>query len=198
MGDHVFNKYTTSNVNWNVGIDSMGRTGGNFYVSNLSNGYHGILKEWWEYYNKGNDVLLISENNVVKQQFQNVYPHWNITTMDYYPELINNSEVDIFQNICSDDFNVDKKFDLIINQATLEHVYDPFRAMKNLISILKPNGVIVTHTHPPACPYHSYPRDYFRFMVDWWYDLPKYIEKIELQELYMHDNICVFTCYTKL
>ena len=77
------------------------RTGGNFPVSNLSNGYHGILKEWWDYYNKVPDVLLISENNVVKQEFQNIYPNWNIVTLDYYPELIVNSSVDIIEHICS-------------------------------------------------------------------------------------------------
>ena len=195
---HCNYKYSCQKKTWNVNICNLGRTGGNFHVSNLSNGYHGILKQWWEYYNKGTDVLLISENNVVKQQFKNIYPNWNIVTLDYYPELIENSSVDIVENICNKNFNVDKKFDLIINQATLEHVYNPFQAMENLISILKPEGILVSHTHPPACPYHSYPRDYFRFMIDWWIDLPKYIENIQLCELYMHDNLNVFTCYKKL
>src|SRR5271154_1871343 len=88
--------------------------------------------------------------------------------------------------------------DLIINQATLEHLYDPFGAMRNLISALKPGGVLVTHTHPPAMHYHAFPRDYFRFMKDWWHDLPLWIKSIELLELAMIENYHVFTCYRKI
>ena len=32
-------------------------------------------------------------------------------------------------------------------------------------------------------------------MKDWWYDLPKYISNIKLNELYMHENRYVFTLY---
>lgn len=80
----------------------------------------------------------------------------------------------------------------------MEHIYNPFKAIENLASLLKPNGILVSHTHPPAFEYHSYPRDYFRFMLDWWYDLPNYIKNIELIELYQHGDRHVFTCYKKL
>jgi len=55
---HCNYTYSCQNKTWNVNICNLGRTGGNFYVSNLSNGYHGILKQWWEYYNKGTDCFV--------------------------------------------------------------------------------------------------------------------------------------------
>jgi hypothetical protein len=66
------------------------------------------------------------------------------------------------------------------------------------MSVLKPNGIIVSHSHPPGFGYHQYPRDYFRFMIDWWIDLQKYIKKIELLEVYMYNNKHVFTMYRKI
>ena len=35
-------------------------------------------------------------------------------------------------------------------------------------------------------------------MIDWWIDLPKYIDGIELLEVCMKNNAHVFSCYKKL
>ena len=174
--------------------------GKRFFVSNLSGGYHGIMKQYWDEYTTGTSiyVLLISENNTVKEEYQKYYPLWNITTIDNYPEISTFSSCDIKGDICSFINPITNKYDLIINQATLEHVYNPFQAMHNLINSLKINGIIVSHTHPPDQIYHQYPRDYFRFMIDWWIDLEKYINNIELAELYMYKNVHVFSVYRKI
>jgi glycosyltransferase involved in cell wall biosynthesis len=199
MSTHKNYYYSKINKDWDFNIYENNYTiGGLFKCSNLSGGYHGILKQYWEYYNQGNDVLLISENNKVKEEFNSIYPNWKITTIDFYPEISSMANnVDICGNICGELNPLINKYDLIINQATLEHVYNPFKAMSNLIDSLKPNGIIVTHTHPPAQEYHQYPKDYFRFMIDWWVDLPNYINNIELLEIYMHNNAHVFSCYRK-
>lgn len=156
------------------------------------------MQQWWEYYNSGVNVLLISENNKVKEDFQKIYPNWKIVTIDNYPEISKVNDVDIIGDICNNNNPINDKYDLIINQATLEHVYNPFQAMNNLVKSLNTGGILLTHTHPPNQEYHQYPRDYFRFMIDWWIDLPKYISNIELLELYMHNNTHVFTCYKKV
>jgi len=174
--------------------------GGQFPCSNLSKGYHGILKQYWEKHcNIQNtlNVLLISENEIVKNEFKQAYPSWNIKTLDLYYEL-SNSKPDIVGDICSNTNPIDDEFDLIINQATLEHLYNPFKCMENLLFALKPDGILVNHTHPPGFGYHQYPRDYFRFMIDWWIDLPKYVSNIELLELCMYQNNHVFSSYKKL
>lgn len=177
--------------------------GGLFKVSNLSRGYHGILKQWWDFYisNKLNPkVLLISESQTVKKEFLLSYPEWDIDLIDLYPELYTSEYVKptIVGDICARINPLPTNtYDLIVSQATLEHVYNPFGAMVNLSNALNKNGIIVSHTHPPGFPYHRYPTDYFRFMKDWWYDLEKYIMDIELMELYMVDNHQVFSCYIK-
>lgn len=203
MPEHNTCLYSKSKQPWNLTIQPGHYTiGGLFKVSNLSNGYHGILQQWWEFYTYREsdstiNVLLISENNKVKSEFKARYPSWNIVTIDNYPEISTTNDVDTVGDICNSVNPIVGKFDLIINQATLEHVYNPFQAMSNLISSLNEGGFLLTHTHPPNQEYHQYPRDYFRFMIDWWIDLPKYITHIELMEVYMHNNAHVFSCYKK-
>lgn len=193
--NYFFSKY---NNNFDLSVMACGAVGGKFIVNNLSCGYHGLLKQYWEKYNCGKDVLLISENNNVKNEFLLVYPEWNIQTIDLYPEISTVNNVDIYGDICNKINPITNKYDLIINQATLEHVWNPNNAMNNLLDSLKKSGILVTHTHPPGMPYHQYPRDYFRFMIDWWIDLPNHIENVELLELYMYNNEHVFSCYRKI
>jgi hypothetical protein len=185
---HHTQEYSKDKNTWHKGNET--RVGGNFRVSNTSNGYHGILKQYWEKHASGTSVLIISETNVVKSEFQKEYPGWDIKTLDLFQV-----GVDIVADICACPNPINEKFDIIINQATLEHVYNPFQAMRNFTDSLNTNGIIVTHTHPPGYRYHQFPRDYFRFMVDWWFDLPSYIKELELLELYMHENMHVFSCY---
>jgi SAM-dependent methyltransferase len=189
---HWTEQYSKNNLNWNTEKPPNAYVGGTFKVSNLSGGYHGLLKQWWEHYFSKGKVLLISESEKVKKEFKELYPHWEIKTTDFQDE-----STDILVDICSKDNPFKEKFDLIINQATLEHLYNPFKAMENLIESLNPNGIIISHTHPPRMAYHQYPRDYFRFMKDWWFDLPNYINGIVLEEFFMYENNDVFTLYKK-
>ena len=187
---------------WNYSSEN-GWIGGKEKFSNLSGGYHGILKQWWETFNVNNNinVLLISECSNVKKEFLKKYPNWNIEITDYYPELIKNdsNDIDIIADVCKDICPFEKeKYDLIINQATLEHLYNPFQAMKNFSIALKKDGLLISHTHPPKFPYHGFPRDYIRFQRDWWYDLPKYINTLILEELYNYNDFFIFTCYKKI
>ena len=197
MTEHLNYIYSKYNKIWDTNIYD-GFIGNKLQVSNLSTGYHGILKQWWDEYNTGSNVLLVSENNKVKAEFQLLYPTWNITTTDLFIDINTSNEVDIVGDICSLVNPIVKKYNLIINQATLEHLYNPFQGMYNLISSLELGGILVTHTHPPAFDYHQYPRDYFRFMIDWWIDLEKYIKNIELLEICMINNKHVLTVYRKL
>lgn len=190
--DHYTESYSKNNYKWQTGKPPGQYVGGTFVVSNTSHGYHELLKQWWDHYFTSGKVLIVSENSIVKSEFKNVYPLWDIKTTDFY-----DTTTDIFADICNKQNQITEKFDLIINQATLEHVYNPFQAMENLCDSLNKDGILVTHTHPPNMGYHQYPRDYFRFMKDWWYDLPKLIPNIELVEFHMHENFDVFTLYRK-
>jgi SAM-dependent methyltransferase len=204
----VSNKiFSESNKEWDYSLSSNHMhhnfwIGGVLTVSNLSTGFHGLLKQWWEYYSKNHqlEVLLITENEQTKRELSELYKNWNIHTLDLYTEL-GDSESDIIVDICQPNEELwdHAKYDLIINQATLEHLYNPFEAMKNMCNSLQIGGHLITHTHAQNMPYHQYPRDYMRFMIDWWYDLPKYIKNIKLIELYEDERLMhVFSCYKKL
>jgi len=175
-------RYIITNGNWDYSVNNK-FIGGYWYAPNQSNGYHRILCQWWEHYDIPNaDVLLISENNKVKNHFQNIYPLWNITTLDYYDNM--GEDVDLKLNLCEpwSSFN---SYDKIINQATFEHIYDPVTVLKNLASSLKLNGEIYLHTHVPGFKYHQVPRDYFRYYPDWFIDAEQFVGKIKLKELYV-------------
>ena len=90
---------------------------------------------------------------------------------------------DIICDICSDINGLQNKYDKIICIAILEHVYNPFKAIDNLKSMLKENGIIYGYV-PYLFHYHA-PKDlkfqdYFRFSKDALAYLFKDFKEIEL------------------
>lgn len=61
----------------------------------------------------------------------------------------------------------DKRFDLIISQAMLEHLIDPYKHFLDLSKLLNKNGYLAIHTDMPGYNYHRYPIDAVRFFPDW-------------------------------
>lgn len=183
--------------NWNYekqNFHGANAIGGAWPVPNLSGFYHGILQQWWQnHFPRVKDCLLISENVHVKQHFENNYSNIKFFTNDH-PES-DQKPVDISHDLCVP-WSTYNAFDAIICQATLEHLYDPMTAMKNMNIALKSGGEIYIHTHTPGYPYHNHPRDYFRFQPDWFIDLPKYVKNLELKELCEFDNH-IFSLYKK-
>ena len=77
---------------------------------------------------------------------------------------------DIIFDLCSDNANeLQNRYDKIICIAVLEHVYDPFKAINNLKSMLKTDGVMygmVPYIYPYHAPKNLEFQDYFRFSKD--------------------------------
>ena len=165
---------------------------------NTSGGFHEFLKDRWEgLAPDAEDVLLVGEGRAVKAHMQATYPEWRITTADLF--LKGDDSADLAIDICSVGTLPVESFDLIINQANLEHVYDPFGAMRNLSQSLRVGGVHVLHTHLPGMDYHAFPRDYFRFMPDWFLDLPERLDrKIGVLGVWPEYNIHVFAAYNRV
>ena len=94
---------------------------------------------------------------------------------------------DIICDICDleiDNFNELKdKYDKIICIAVLEHVYDPFKAIKNIKYLLKKNGLLMGFV-PYLYEYHAPQdlkfQDYFRFSRDALSYLFKDFSEVEL------------------
>lgn len=58
-------------------------------------------------------------------------------------------------------------FSIIISQAMLEHLIDPYKHVRDLFDALEPGGHLILHTDIPGFQYHRYPIDCFRFFPDW-------------------------------
>ena len=68
--------------------------------------------------------------------------------------------------------NLKKKFNNIIIFNVLEHVYEIDNAFTELKKILKPKGKIYIST-PFLYRYHSAPKDYYRFTLDFYEKIAK-------------------------
>ena len=58
-------------------------------------------------------------------------------------------------------------FELVISQAMIEHLVDPFGHVAAVYGVLAPGGVLVVQTVIPGFHYHRYPVDCVRFYPDW-------------------------------
>ena len=76
---------------------------------------------------------------------------------------------------------ITKRFDVVISQALIEHVFDPVEVIRNLILLLKQNteqsecGILLIHTHNPLMPLHRWPIDTLRYHDDWFISLENYL-----------------------
>jgi SAM-dependent methyltransferase len=144
---------------------------------NSSQGFHLQLAQWWnKWLGATPAVLLASEGRACKEHFQAKYPSWRFWTADLHQYR---DQADFVVDFCSPRFTPTQfgllRFDIIICQSMLEHVYAPFVAVRNMVELMAPGGWLIIHTHSPGFEYHGFPRDYCRFFPDWFQDLPKYL-----------------------
>tara|TARA_B110000971_G_C19820468_1_gene413140 strand:- start:3 stop:680 length:678 start_codon:yes stop_codon:yes gene_type:complete len=132
----------------------------NFYIKNQKDFRDYILKDISE----NDNVLDIGK--AMRDKF-NLIKCLSLETLDVndYGEYPN-----IIFDLCSDNVDaIKKKYDKIICIAILEHVYNPFDAVKNLHKMLKPNGVVYGYV-PYLYHYHApkdlHFQDFFRFSKD--------------------------------
>ena len=74
---------------------------------------------------------------------------------------INNEDADYNMDIHKNKIK-SSSFDTVIATQVLEHLYNPFLAIKEVFRILKTGGYFIGST-VFLYPYHGEPRDYFRF-----------------------------------
>ena len=90
-------------------------------------------------------------------------------------------------DICSDIHNINWEsdyFDTVILTETLEHLYDPGKAMREIYRVMKPGGVCIASTRF-VYPYHPDPHDYFRFT---WDSLQFVFGQFSVVEVHTHGN----------
>lgn len=183
------------------GYESDSGVGGWFRCPNHSSGYHGLLRQWWEFHGLGNSVLLVSESIKVRVVFEAAYPTYQFMTCDYFLDAGSGGvETDFIWNMYEDPpeaMFTHGKFDAVICQATFEHLMDPVGVLKRLAQLLSKNGFLYMHTHTPLYPYHACPRDYIRFNTDWFIDVPQLVTSLELEEMHAESGH-IFACYRKV
>lgn len=78
-------------------------------------------------------------------------------------------------------------FDLIISQAILEHLIDPYRHMLSLASLLEAGGYLLVHTVTTGFVYHRYPIDAYRFFPDFFETFAQKTD-LSVQRRRVHDS----------
>ncbi len=81
-------------------------------------------------------------------------------------------------DICHDLKGDEKTFDVVLAEQVLEHVVDPIHALKNMVSLCKPGGLVIVTT-PFLIKKHEIPKDYWRFTED---GIRLLLEKVGLEE----------------
>ena len=132
----------------------------NFYINHNDDFREKILKE----INLEDDVLDIGR--AMREKFSSIRSK-TLDTLDIndfgeYPDIV----FDLCDKL---DESLKEKYNKIICIAILEHVYNPFEAVQNLKSMLKPNGII--YGYVPYLYFYHAPKDlkfqdYFRFSKD--------------------------------
>lgn len=87
------------------------------------------------------------------------------------------------------------KFDLIVSQAMLEHLIDPFSHIKDLVNSVNSNGHLIIHTVVPGFPYHRYPIDCMRFYPDWFEEVANRLS-LKIRFKYLGDKRIMY-CFQK-
>jgi SAM-dependent methyltransferase len=135
-------------------------------LPNESSVYHGEIIKWArDIFPPPKRVLLAGENK---------------STAKYIQEKIQVQKV-YTAGLADADFKWDfeedppqmGQFDLIISQAILEHLINPYKHMQDLDRLLLSGGYLIVHTAIPGFWYHRFPIDAFRFFPDWFEEMAK-------------------------
>jgi hypothetical protein len=193
----LMNKYNRTNFEYVPGrcYDDKMSVGGAFLKTGLGGGFHGVLLDYIEQFRSGNEkkIVLIAESTEAAKQLHKVFDWAEISNLVDYSDKRRGSDYDLDLNIKQ---NFKGGYDIILSQALLEHVCNPFMAIENFVDLLNNDGLIVLHTHNYKMPYHAYPIDCIRFYRDWFYDLPNYLPIKIVQ--FLEADVHLFCVYKKI
>jgi SAM-dependent methyltransferase len=115
------------------------------------------------------DMIVLDVGKSMREHFSKInckeIKTLDVNIFDGYPNI----QFDLSEEVEIEKTELNEKFDAIICLAVLEHVYNPFIAVKNLKKMLNKNGVIYGYV-PFLYHYHApedlYFQDYYRFTKD--------------------------------
>jgi hypothetical protein len=130
--------------------------------------YHGELIKW-ALDLKPHNVLFAGENKTTSSYLQNLIHARNV----YSTGL---ADVNYKWNFEKDPPEMALEFDLVVTQAILEHLLNPYKHVQDLSTLVKKNGYLLIHTVMPGFHYHRYPIDSVRFFPDWFEGMAKRLD----------------------
>ena len=156
-------KKTTGNPNLKNQylIDLINKTKLNYYYIKNNKDFRDRILE-----DISSEDIVVDCGKTMRDKFQYIKCK-TVETLDAYDY---GDYPDIIFDLCSENANeLQNRYDKIICIAVLEHVYDPSKAINNLRTMLKNNGVLYGFV-PYIFPYHA-PKnlefqDYYRFTKD--------------------------------
>lgn len=179
------------------------RVGGSWPMpGHSSGGYHALLRQWVEHLHAKGPTLLIGEGEVARTHFAVALPALlPVVTAGL------NDDADHHWDICSGPLRGSfyahetrgpvyvgpRDFGTVVCQAVLEHVVDPVGALRHLATALIPGGLLLLHTHGPACAEHRYPIDCWRVLRDTLPAVGRYLD-LEVVDWLWTPHHC-FACY---
>lgn len=166
-----------------------------FVVNNESKIFYGeIIKTILDLKNNPKRVLLTGEDNRVKEKLRS-----RLKIKLFNSEIVTtglDKKVDYKWNFEKDPPQMGK-FSLIISQAMLEHLVNPYKHIKDLSLLLEKKGVLIVHTELPGFMYHRYPVDTLRFHPDWFEEIAKPFRcNLKIFRKYLR-NFHIFYVYQK-
>ena len=130
--------------------------------------YHGEMIKWAADL-KPKNVLFAGENNTTAAYLQNKLNARNVYTTGL-------SDTNYAWNFEENPPTIDVEIDLVVTQAILEHLLNPYKHLQDLCSLAMKNGYVLIHTVMPGFHYHRYPIDSVRFFPDWFEEMAKRLD----------------------
>ena len=125
--------------------------------------YHGEIIQWArELHPKC--LLFAGENKETAKRLQEIIEAEKVYTAGL-------GETDFQWNFEHDPPTIEEDADLIISQAILEHLLNPYKHVEDLSKLLQPGGHLILHTVMPGFLYHRHPIDAVRFFPDWFEEI---------------------------
>ena len=88
------------------------------------------------------------------------------------------------------------EFDLVISQAIMEHLLNPYKHICDLASITAPGGFLLVHGAGPGFPYHRFPIDACRLYPDWFEETAKRLNLLVVRKR-IREDFNTFYMYQK-
>jgi SAM-dependent methyltransferase len=121
--------------------------------------YHGELIKWARDL-KPKAILFAGENNETAIRLKELMQAEKVYTAGL-------TGTDFQWDFEKDAPRLEENFDLLVSQAILEHLLNPYKHVEDLSNLLQENGHLILHTVLPGFQYHRHPIDAMRFFPDW-------------------------------